>query len=74
MSDPQQFKNETDPRFTTWWKSTRSNGSTGCLHIATGAGAVAIADSKLGPEGPIHVVDRGAWAAFVAGVKQGAIG
>lgn len=73
MSDP-QFRNRTDPRFTTWWKSTRSNGSEGCLHIATGDGVVAIADSKDGADGPIHVVDRGAWGAFVAGVKRGAIG
>lgn len=74
MSDPQQFKNRTDPRFTTWWKSTRSNGSTGCLHIATGAGVVAIADSKAGPDGPIQVVSRANWGAFVAAVKRGAIG
>lgn len=72
MSDP-QFRNTTDPRFTSWWKSTRSNGSQGCLYISTGAGVVAIADSKAGPAAPILVVDQAAWGTFAAAVARGAI-
>lgn len=64
-----QYTNTTDPRFTEWWKSSASNGSDGCLYISTGAGVVAIADSKAGPDSPIQVVDRAAWHSFVAAVK-----
>jgi hypothetical protein len=71
MSD-QQFRNRTDPRFIRWWKSSRSNGSEGCLHASRGAGVVAVADSKDGIDGPIQVFDQGAWGAFVAAVKRGA--
>lgn len=74
MSDPYQFSNTSDPRFARWWKSSRSNGSDGCLYVSADMPAVvALADSKAGPGAPIRVVDRSAWTEFVAAVKAGYI-
>jgi hypothetical protein len=74
MSD-QQFTNITDPRFGIWRKSTRSQGTGNCVAVssaADGTGAVAVADTKAGPEGPTQVYGREAWTAFLAGAKSGA--
>ena len=72
MSDP-QFTNRSDPRFGRWWKSSRSNGNDGCLYVSTMDGAVAVADSKAGPDAPVRVFDTAAWGAFVDAVKGGTL-
>lgn len=75
MSDPQQFSNGTNPRFTAWMKSPDSGGNEGCLYVSTagdGSGDVAVADSKAGPDAPIQVFNRTEWTAFLAGAKSGA--
>ncbi|MEU4777445.1 DUF397 domain-containing protein [Micromonospora sp. NPDC023633] len=75
MSDPQQFTNHTDPRFTSWMKSPESGGNEGCLYVSTasdGSGDVALADSKAGPDAPIQVFNRTEWVAFLGGAKSGA--
>jgi hypothetical protein len=72
MSDP-RFTNTTDPRFANWRKSTRSSGGNECLYVSESAGLVAVADSKAGPDAPVRVFDRSAWAAFVAATKAGTL-
>ncbi|MEV4388319.1 DUF397 domain-containing protein [Micromonospora sp. NPDC049580] len=75
MSDPQQFRNTTDPRFTEWMKSPESGGNEGCLYVSTatdGSGDVALAESEDGPDAPIQVVPRASWDAFLAGARSGA--
>lgn len=75
MSDPQQFTNTTDSRFTRWRKSSKSGGSESCLFVDdTTAGVVAVCDHKDGPDGPVHAFPRSAWAAFVNAVKAGSLG
>jgi hypothetical protein len=55
-----------------WRKATRStSGNGGCVEIAGNLpGIVAIRDSKR-PEEGAHVVERSAFAAFLADVKAG---
>lgn len=55
-----------------WQKATRSgSGNGGCVEIAANLpGVTAIRDSKR-PEDGAHVVDRAAFAAFLADVKVG---
>ena len=55
-----------------WRKATRSNGAnTGCVEIAGNLpGVTAIRDSKR-PEGGAHIVERAAFAAFLADIKDG---
>lgn len=75
MSDPQQFSNTTDPRFSSWMKSPQSGGNEGCLYVSTagdGSGDVGLADSKAGPDAPIQVLTRTEWTAFLGGAKAGA--
>ena len=74
MSDP-QFTNDTDPRFTRWMKSPTSGPNEGCLYVAPaadGSGDVGLADSKQGPAGPVTVLNRTEWTAFLSGAKSGA--
>jgi hypothetical protein len=55
-----------------WRKATRSGSANGgCVEIASNLpDVIAIRDSKR-PEDGAHVVDRGAFAAFLADVKVG---
>jgi hypothetical protein len=55
-----------------WHKATRSGtGNGGCVEIAGNLpGVTAIRDSKR-PEDGAHVVDRAAFAAFLADAKTG---
>jgi hypothetical protein len=54
-----------------WRKARRSSHNGGCVEIAANlTGVTAVRDSK-NPEGGAHVVDRGAFAAFLADVKDG---
>lgn len=55
-----------------WRKAARStSGSGGCVEVAFNlTGVTAIRDSKR-PEAGAHVVDRAAFAAFLADVKAG---
>ena len=55
-----------------WRKATRSSSGTGgCVEVASNLpGVAAIRDSKR-PEDGAHVVDRAAFAAFLADVKAG---
>lgn len=55
-----------------WRKSSRSGSSNGaCVEVAANLpGLVAVRDSKC-PDAGAHVVDRGAFAAFLADVKAG---
>ena len=75
MSDPQQFTNTTDSRFTRWEKSPASGPSEGCLYVspaADGSGDVGLADSKAGATGPVTILNRTEWTAFLTGAKSGA--
>jgi hypothetical protein len=54
-----------------WRKARRSSHNGGCVEIAANLdGVTAVRDSKR-PEGGAHVVDRAAFAAFLADVKDG---
>ena len=55
-----------------WRKASRSNGAnTGCVEVAANLpGVAAVRDSKS-PELGAHVVNRAAFAAFLADVKAG---
>ena len=54
-----------------WRKARRSAHNGGCVEIAANLpGVTAVRDSKC-PEGGAHVVDRAAFAAFLADVKRG---
>jgi hypothetical protein len=54
-----------------WRKATKSVHNGACVEIAANLpGVTAVRDSKR-PEGGAHVVDRAAFAAFLADVKGG---
>jgi len=54
-----------------WRKARRSAHNGGCVEVAANLdGVAAVRDSKR-PEGGAHVVDRGAFAQFLADVKKG---
>lgn len=54
-----------------WRKALKSAHNGGCVEIAANLpGVTAVRDSKR-PEGGAHVVDRAAFAAFLADVKGG---
>ena len=57
-----------------WVKSRRSNNGGDCIEVAPGfAGVMPVRDSK-DPEGPALLFPATAFAAFVAGVKDGEFG
>jgi Domain of unknown function (DUF397) len=62
----------TDLSHAQWRKATRStSGNGGCVEVADNLpGVTAIRDSKR-PEDGAHVVDRAAFAVFLADVKAG---
>ena len=62
----------TDLTQAVWRKASRSSSGTGgCVEIAANLpDAIAIRDSKR-PEDGAHVVDRSAFAAFLADLKAG---
>ena len=75
MSDPQQYTNSSNPRFVRWTKSPTSGPNEGCLYVspaADGSGDVGLTDSKQGPTGPVTVLNRAEWDAFLSGAKSGA--
>lgn len=54
-----------------WRKATLSAHNGGCVEVAANLpGVTAVRDSKR-PEGGAHVVDRAAFAAFLADARQG---
>ena len=54
-----------------WRKARRSAHNGGCVEIAANIpGVTAVRDSKR-PEGGAHVIDRAAFARFLADVKGG---
>jgi Domain of unknown function (DUF397) len=54
-----------------WRKARRSQHNGGCVEVAVNLdGVVAVRDSKR-PEGGAHVVDRAAFAAFLADARSG---
>jgi hypothetical protein len=61
----------TDLSRAVWRKALKSAHNGGCVEIAANLPEVtAVRDSKR-PEGGAHVVDRAAFAAFLADVKGG---
>lgn len=61
----------TDLSRAVWRKARRSSHNGGCVEIAANIpGVTAVRDSKR-PEGGAHVVDRAAFARFLADVKEG---
>ncbi|OUC98612.1 DUF397 domain-containing protein [Streptomyces swartbergensis] len=54
----------------TWVKSSYSDGNGGnCIEIAPDTpGVVPVRDSKT-PDGPVLLVTRSAWSAFLSGVR-----
>jgi hypothetical protein len=61
----------TDLSQAVWRKARRSAHNGGCVEIAANLPDVtAVRDSKR-PEGGAHVVDRAAFATFLADVKNG---
>jgi len=54
-----------------WRKARRSQHNGGCVEVAANFdGVVAVRDSKR-PEAGAHVVDRSAFAAFIADARAG---
>ncbi len=54
-----------------WRKARRSAHNGGCVEIAANLdGVAAVRDSKR-PEGGAHVIDRAAFAQFLADAKKG---
>jgi hypothetical protein len=54
-----------------WRKARQSQHNGGCVEVAVNLdGVVAIRDSKR-PEGGAHVVERSAFAAFLADARSG---
>ena len=52
-----------------WFKSTRSNGNSTCVEVATNLpGVVAVQDSKN--PGPALVVSPSAWKSFLATIMS----
>jgi hypothetical protein len=61
----------TDLSHAVWSKARRSQHNGGCVEVAGNLGeVVAVRDSKR-PEAGAHVVDRSAFAAFLAAAKAG---
>lgn len=60
-----------DPRFSGWRKSTRSDGGSNCVQVgrAVNGSFVGVCDSKAGPTGPVIAVSLPAWARFVSNFK-----
>ena len=60
----------TDLSHAVWRKARRSQHNGGCVEVANLGEVVAVRDSKR-PEAGAHVVDRSAFAAFLADAKAG---
>jgi hypothetical protein len=60
---------ESDPAHTVWRKSTAS-ASSDCVEVAFTGKAVLVRHSHH-PSGPVLTFSRPAWAAFLAGVRNG---
>jgi len=58
-------------KFTTWFKSTKSDGASNCVETSFAAdGTVGVRDSK-NPAGPVLEFTPGEWDAFISGAKDG---
>ena len=54
-----------------WRKARRSSHNGGCVEIAANLDDVAAVRDSKRPEEGAHIVDRGAFAEFLADVKRG---
>ncbi|TDC68361.1 DUF397 domain-containing protein [Actinomadura sp. GC306] len=55
-----------------WRKSSRCTADANCVELAGHASdAVAVRDTKNGPDGPVLMFTRGEFAAFFATIKEG---
>ncbi|SFX36008.1 DUF397 domain-containing protein [Streptomyces atratus] len=58
-----------DPTELAWRTSSYSSGNGQCVEVADVQGAVPVRDSKAA-SGPVLIFGAGAWAAFVAGMRE----
>ncbi|GAB3812661.1 DUF397 domain-containing protein [Micromonospora zhanjiangensis] len=66
-----------DPRWSTWRKSSRSDGGQNCVQVGQPTDrshVVPVCDSKAGPTGVVLTFRPDNWARFIAGVKDGQLG
>ena len=61
---------KTDLNNAGWRTSSRSGGDGACVEVAQLDDVVAVRDSK-DQTGPVLVFEAAAWAAFIAGAKDG---
>ncbi|MEU6133200.1 DUF397 domain-containing protein [Saccharopolyspora sp. NPDC047091] len=54
-----------------WRKSSYSSGNHNCVEVAIGNAGIGVRDSKLGATSPVLAFGHGAFADFLAAIKDG---
>jgi Domain of unknown function (DUF397) len=63
---------DVDPTQVRWWRSSYSGANGNCIEIGDFGDLVGIRDSE-DPSGPIILLTRAEWRAFLAAVRDGAL-